>query len=241
MNLLDRAYSNNLDPKNEANLRVLKLCTLDEKLSKICKSSEMYQAVNKKLDLIRQGNKNPGISDYVHICQVEEECHERSQIAKLSMEVNQIEVEENIIEEAFEPNVIEPDIEWVDGNVNHISSHDFNEYQNEDSSQDRNYQPWNDEEYGHQNFDTYEVPNQIHDDGGNRSKSRYHHVSQAVRFRDDQSRTKTNVTPCLSCNGAGYISAGGYECNELQVLADCSKQISVPFDEDIDENPEESM
>ena len=260
MNLVDKAFSNHHDPKNETNLRVIRISTLDEKLSKICKSNEMYQAVNKKLDLIRQDNKKPGITDYVHICQVEEESYERSQIAKLSTEVNQIQVEEDSNEEDCEVNVIErdfnydrnqrpnfrsnegynedtfeteqDDVEWV----NHASNHDFNEYQNEDFSHDRNYHPWDDEEYDQKEntIDTFGDQNQ-RNYSRNEPKYRYHQVSQSVKFPNE------NKTPCHNCKGDGYISPIENECNEMQVLAGRTKQIPVPFDEDNDEKPEESM
>ena len=109
---------------------------------------------------------------------------------------------------------IEPDdVEWANRTDN-TSSHDFNEYQNEG--------------YDQQNTcDTYEVPNQnIHE---------YHHVSQSVRFPD------TNRTPCHNCNGTGYISTRRDECNGVQEVIDCTKQISAKFDEDNDEDQEESM
>ena len=49
------------------------------------------------------------------------------------------------------------------------------------------------------------------------------------------------TTLCQRCNGAGYITNRGNECNELQILADCTEQISVPFHEDNDEGQEDSM
>ena len=238
INLVDKAFGNHLDTNNENDLKVLRLRTLDEKLSKICKSNEMYQAVNKKLDLIRQSNKNPSISDYVEICQIEEECQERSQIAKLSLEVNQIEYEENVEEEVYDQNDVEPNnLEW---NNDHMSNH--NEHQNVDLHYDENDHPWDDEGCSQQSYDTYKDPrNEYYEkaqyDSRNRPKTRYHHASQEVRFQEDQSRT--NETMCHNCNGAGYITIRGNECNELQSLNNCIEQISVPFHEDNDEIEEQ--
>ena len=232
--MVDKAFGNSLDPNNENNLQVLRLRTLDEKLSKICKSNEMYKAVHKKLDLIRQSNKNPGISDYIQICQMEEESHERSQMAKLSMEVNQLELQ-NTNGKVNDQNGIELNYaEW--GNRSDQAPHqNCNEYQSEDVSYDRNYHPWDDE-----GCEAYGESNECYDedpyDGGYGSKPRYHKVSQSVGFQDDQNGTSTNGSLCQSCNGAGYITTGGNECNELQILADCTEQISVPFHEDNDED-----
>ena len=236
LNMVDKAFGNSLDPNNENNLQVLRLRTLDEKLSKICKSNEMYKAVHKKLDLIRQSNKNPGISDYIQICQMEEESHERSQMAKLSMEVNQLELQ-NTNGKVNDQNGIELNYaEW--GNRSDQAPHqNCNEYQSEDVSYDRNYHPWDDE-----GCEAYGESNECYDedpyDGGYGSKPRYHKVSQSVGFQDDQHGTSTNGSLCQSCNGAGYITTGGNECNELQILADCTEQISVPFHEDNDEDQE---
>ena len=92
-----------------------------------------------------------------------------------------------------------------------------------------------------QSYDTYRDPrNECYEkanDSRNRPKTRYHHASQVVRFHDDQ--TRTNETMCHNCNGAGYITIRGNECNELQSLNNCIEQISVPFHEDNDEIEEQ--
>ena len=138
-------------------------------------------------------------------------------------------------------------VSW-ENRTDHASNHDINEHQSVELQYDENYHPWDDQGCDQQRSDTYEdqiQTNECYEEDSYENEygpePTYHKVSQSVRFPDDQNMTSTNGSLCQRCNGAGYITNRGNECNELQILADCTEQISVPFHGDNDEGQEDSM
>ena len=56
----------------------------------MCHTKEMFTSITKKLDKIRELNKNPTVQDYIQAAQQEEEVFERGQLDKLTLNLNHI-------------------------------------------------------------------------------------------------------------------------------------------------------
>ena len=55
----------------------------------------MFTAITKKLDKIREQNKNPTVNDIIQAAQLEEEIFERGQMDKVTLNLNNIDIVEN--------------------------------------------------------------------------------------------------------------------------------------------------
>ena len=93
LSYVEKAFRNPLKKKNEdEDLKVLRIRTLEDKLRGMCGTQEMFKGITKKLDKIREQNKTPTVTDIIQAAQLEEEIHERSEMDKLSLELNNINV-----------------------------------------------------------------------------------------------------------------------------------------------------
>merc|ERR1711860_196332 len=58
----------------------------------------MYTSITTKLDKIREQNKNPSVLDIIQAAQLEEEIYERSEMSKVTLNLNNIDIDAESIE-----------------------------------------------------------------------------------------------------------------------------------------------
>ena len=89
LSYVDKAFRNPAKKGTEdKDLKVLRIRTLEDKLRGLCKSKDMFTNITKKLDRIKEQNKNPTIQDIIQAAQIEEESYERGEMSKVALHLN---------------------------------------------------------------------------------------------------------------------------------------------------------
>ena len=129
LSYVEKAFRNTNKKENEdEDLKVLRIRTLEDKLRGMCRSKEMFAAIMKKLDKIREQNKTPTVTDIIQAAQLEEEIFERSEMDKMTLSLNNIDIE--------------------DGDENEV----FAIEEQQEHEQDNQYEPNNETEYEEQYY-----------------------------------------------------------------------------------------
>ena len=140
---------------------VLSLRTLEDKLKGMCRTKEMFTAITKKLDKIREQGKTPTVTDIIQTSQMQEEVFERSEIDQLTLNLNLIEEDELLTTHEPEGDQNMRDSPEYDNNPQYQRDeyqerrYNQNQERRYDQNQEGRYNYNMGHGYGHPNYNNY--------------------------------------------------------------------------------------